>query len=157
MRPMDNMKSVDIDVSMFNSEPKNSREAIANFESALLELPQIKLEAKHYIGGGMYARELVMPKGSAVTGKIHIKEHICHISYGDVTVRSDDGVVRLVGPCTFIGKPGSKRALYMHEDTMWTAFHVTNETTVEACEATLVTNSYEEFLKITEDLACLTG
>jgi len=146
-----------IDITIFTNPAESSRESMLEFESALLELPQIQLVAKHYIGGGMYARELVMPKGSAVTGKIHIKEHICHISYGDVTVRSDDGIVRLVGPCTFIGKPGSKRALYMHEDTMWTAFHVTNETTVEACEATLVTNSYEEFLKISEEALCLTG
>lgn len=124
------------------------REEILRAEAALLTLPQIELKPNHYFAKGLYARELFMPKGSAVTGKIHVKEHLVIILYGDVTVASNDGVERYVGPCTFVGKPGSKRALFMHEDTLWTAIHATDETTVEACEATLATNDYNEFLRI---------
>jgi len=141
-----NMNHEYLDVSIFDENKAHVRESMIEFEKALLELPQIKLEAKHYFGGGMYARELVMPKDSAVTGKIHIKEHICIISYGDVTVRSDDEIVRLKGPCTFVGKPGSKRALFMHEETMWTAIHTTDKLTVEDAEAELVTNDYQQYL-----------
>lgn len=124
------------------------RQDIRRAEESLLSLPQIKMEPKHYFAQGLYARELFMPAGTAVTGKIHIKEHLCIILYGDVSVATDDGVERLKGPCTFVGKPGSKRALYMHEDTLWTAIHATDETSVEDCERTLVTNDYNEFLKI---------
>lgn len=129
---------------------EDQRQAILDMEQSLLILPQIKMEAKHYIGGGMYARELFMPKGSAVTGKIHIKEHLV-ILCGDVSVATDDGVERYTGYCTFVGKPGSKRALYMHEDTVWTAIHTTDKLTVEECEDTLVTNSYEHFLRLAHD------
>jgi len=132
------------------------RKSILDMEKSLLHLPQIQLEPKHYIAGGMYARELFMPKGSAVTGKIHIKEHLV-ILCGDVSVATDDGVIRYTGYCTFVGAPGSKRALYMHEDTVWTAIHTTDKLTVEECESTLVTNSYEEFLKIAGDTLCLTS
>lgn len=118
------------------------RAAIMEYERQLLEMPQIKLEAKHYIAGGMYARELFMPKGSTVTGKIHLKEHLCHVSFGVVTVVEDTQSYLVVGPCTFVGKPGSKRVLLMHEDTLWTAFHTTDKLTVEECEATLATNDY---------------
>lgn len=124
---------------------------ILRAEAALLELPQIDFNPVHYFAKGLYARELFMPKGSAVTGKIHTKEHLVIILYGDVSVASNEGVTRYVGPCTFVGKAGSKRALYMHEDTLWTAIHSTEETTVEACEATLATNSYDDFLLITGD------
>lgn len=134
------------------------RADILNMEQSLLSLPQIKMEPVHYFAKGLYARELFMPKGTAVTGKIHIKEHLCIIQYGDVSVATDDGVERIKGPCTFVGKPGSKRALFMHEDTLWIAIHSTEETTVEACEATLVTNDYDEFLRLTaEDKPCLSG
>ncbi len=138
---------------------KNAEEqrlAILDMEQSLLSLPQIQMEAKHYIAGGMYARELFMPKGSAVTGKIHIKEHLV-VLCGDVSVATDDGVERYTGYCTFVGAPGSKRALYMHEDTVWTAIHATDKLTVEECEANLVTNSYEEFLKIVGESQCLIG
>jgi hypothetical protein len=143
-------------LAIFESDTANQKQSIVDFERELLAMPQIKLEAKHYFAKGLYARELFMPKGSAVTGKIHIKEHICIISYGDVTVADNEGTKRLVGPCTFVGRPGSKRALYMHEDTLWTAIHSTDLSSVEECEATLVTNDYEEFLRISEGL-CLTG
>ena len=147
----------EINLSLFAEDSGDKRESIVNFETELLKLPQIKLEAKHYFANGLYARELVMPKDAAVTGKIHIKEHICIISYGDVTVVSNDGTVRLKGPCTFVGKPGSKRALYMHEETMWTAIHATDKDTVEEVEATLVTNNYEEYLKLQEARICHSG
>jgi hypothetical protein len=135
---------------------EEQRLAILSMEESLKSLPQIKMEAKHYIAGGMYARELFMPKGSAVTGKIHIKEHLV-ILCGDVSVATNDGVTRYTGYCTFVGSPGSKRALFMHEDTVWTAIHATDKLTVEECEETLVTNSYEEFLKIAGDPQCLIG
>jgi len=136
---------------------EQNRQAILRAEEALLSLPQIALEPKHYFAKGLYARELFMPKGSAVTGKIHVQEHLVVILYGDVTVTTDEGTERLVGPCTFVGKPGSKRALFMHEDTLWTAIHSTDETTVEACEATLATNDYQEYLKIAGGQKCLCG
>jgi len=138
-------------------DQERSRKLIKDAEDALLQLPQIKLEAKHYLCNGLYTRELWMPKGSAVTGKIHIKDHIVTIVYGDVTVRTDDGLVRYTGYQTFVGKGGSKRALLMHEDTLWLATHATDKKTVEECEATLVTNTYEEYLKIAGDSQYLLG
>ncbi len=147
-----------MNLQIFQGGGTNQNEAIYSLEKEILELPQIELKPVHYFAKGLYARELWMPKGSVVTGKIHIKEHICIISYGDVTVASDEETIRLVGPCTFVGKPGSKRALYMHEDTLWTAIHATDCTTVEDCESTLVTNDYNQFLKICEEeKLCLTS
>ncbi len=147
-----------MNLSIFEDGSKDQNQSIFELENEILELPQIPLEPTHYFADGLYARELWMPKGSVVTGKIHIKEHLCIISFGDVTVASDEGTTRLVGPCTFVGKPGSKRALYMHEDTLWTAIHSTDKKTVEECEETLVTNDYQEFVRICEEKnICLIG
>lgn len=122
-----------------------TRANIIALEQAVLELPQINLAVltKHYFAGGMYARELFMPKGSCITGKIHLKEHLVHISFGELTVVTETQKIHLVGPCTFAGTPGEKRALHIHEHTLWTTFWVTDLTTVEECEATLVTNDYD--------------
>lgn len=133
------------------------RAAILNAEAALLTLPQIDLNPIHYFAKGMVARELFMPKGSVVTGHIHVDEHIVVIPYGDVTVATDHGTERYVGPCVFVGKPGSKRALYMHEDTLWVAINPSNAKTREEAEATVVAKTYDEFLKIQEDRKCLTS
>lgn len=134
--------------SMQAATKQEARAKLVELETQLLAMPQMPLEARHYIAGGMYARELFMPKGSIVTGKIHLKEHLCHISFGWVTVVEDSKTYDVRGPCTFIGDAGSKRALLMHEDTLWTAFHTTDKLTVEECEASLVTNDYNLLLEL---------
>ena len=101
--------------------------------------------------------EFSLPKNSVVTGKIHIKEHLCSIAYGDVTITDEFGSVRVKGPCTFVGKPGSKRALFMHEDTLWTAYHTTDKLTVEEAEAEIVTNDYNVFDRIAGEKKCLSS
>ena len=131
------------------------RKEILRAEAAVLSLPQIDLNPVHYFAKGLVARELFMPKGSVVTGHIHIDEHIVVIPYGDVTVTTDDGTHRYIGPCTFVGKPGSKRALLMHEDTLWIAINPSDATTREEAEERVVTKTHEQFLKIQEDRKCL--
>lgn len=147
-----------MNLSIFEYGKNDHNKSIFEFENEILKLPQIPLEPAHYFAEGLYARELWMPAGSYITGKIHIKEHLCIISFGYVTVASDDEVVTLRGPCTFVGKPGSKRALIVHEDTLWTAIHSTDKKTVEECEETLVTNDYQDFVRICEEKnICLIG
>lgn len=131
------------------------RQEILRAEQAVLSLPQIDLNPVHYFAKGLVARELFMPKGSVVTGHIHIDEHIVVIPYGDVTVTTDSGTTRYVGPCTFVGQPGSKRALLMHEDTLWIAINPSDATTREEAEARVVVKTYNEFLRIQEDRKCL--
>ena len=145
----------DVNLTIFNEEKPHTRASIQELEAAVLALPQIEFHPKHYFGGGIYARELFMPKGACVTGQIHINEHICTIAYGDVTVADEDGTTRYTGYNTFTGKAGTKRALVMHEDTLWIAYHVTDKTTVEDAMAEIVTNDYKVFDRIAGEKKCL--
>lgn len=147
----------EINLTVFDDDFRQTRESIKALEEQVLAMPQIDFQPKHYFGGGIYARELWMPKNSVVTGKIHIKEHLCSIAFGDVTITDEFGSVRVKGPCTFVGKPGSKRALFMHEDTLWTAYHTTDKLTVEEAEAEIVTNDYNVFDRIAGEKKCLSS
>ncbi len=133
------------------------RQEILRAEEAILSLPQIDLNPVHYFAKGLVARELFMPKGSAVTGHIHVDEHIVVIPYGDVIVTTNEGTERYIGPCTFVGKPGSKRALLMNEDTLWIAINPSDAKTREEAEAKVVVKTHEEFLKLQEETKCLTS
>jgi len=133
---------------------EDRRAAIIDMEKTILSLPQLSIEAKHYFAGGMYARELFMPKNSAFTGAIHTKEHFVNL-IGDISVATDEGVVRYTGYCTFTGVAGSKRAVFLHEDTVWTTFHVTDKITVSECEEDLTVSTYEDFLQIVGGSKCL--
>jgi hypothetical protein len=94
---------------------------VDNFE--LVECP-----LRHFYPEGMYVREITMPAGSIITSKIHKYESPFTISKGRVSVYTDgEGVVELCAPYTGITKPGTRRVLYIHEDTLWTTYHVNPE------------------------------
>lgn len=116
--------------------------AIFELENAVLTMPQYPLENRHLFSGGMYAREMFIPAGVLVTGKIHLKDHICILHYCDVTIANAEGSKRYVGSCSFAGKAGSKRAFMAHEDSLFTVVHITEKTTVEEAEFELVTNEF---------------
>lgn len=121
------------------------REKIARLESVLSEMEQIDLPLKHTFTTGIYAREIFIPKGSVVVGKIHRHNHLNFISSGDVTVLTKDGLKRIVGPCTMISTSGTKRALYAHEDTIWTTIHANpnEERDIEKLEELTIAKNYD--------------
>ena len=48
------------------------------------------------------------------------------------------GWKRYAAPYTGITKPYTRRILYIHEDTIWTTFHVTEETDLAKLEELLI-------------------
>ena len=151
-----NLNVAEIDGLSIFDRNMPTQSAIYALENQLLQMPQVDLDPVHLIiPGVMYARGLFMPKGSCVTGKIHINEHIVIIAYGDVTVTTNDGRERYTGHTSFVGKAGSKRALLMHEDTFWWAIHATKALTVEDAIQELVTNKPEDIRL--ENSKCLTS
>jgi len=97
----------------------------------------------HRFAGGVYMREITLPANSIIIGQIHKHVHFNFISKGRVRcVTEGKGVEELEGPCTLISEAGTKRILYVYEETVWTTVHRTNETTVEGAEAEAIAESY---------------
>lgn len=106
------------------SDKATNRDNILAWEEQALRLPQIDIPVKHYIHGGMYGREITIPKGSIITGQIYKFDHFDIMISGDITVSTDSGETkRLTGTNVFKGMSGKKRAGYAHEDTQWITFH----------------------------------
>lgn len=95
------------------------------FEAHVERMPQVALPLTHRFTPGLYIREIFMPAGAFVASKIHRYEHPFVISQGVVSVYiPGEDAVMLRAPHTGITKPGTRRALYIHEDTVWITFHV---------------------------------
>ena len=118
---------------------------IVSLENQMRSHEQIVIEPKHYLAHGLYAREILIPKGTLLTGKIHLAEHLNIISKGDISVMTDEGIKRIKAPATIISQPGIKRVGYAHEDTVWTTIHACDETEIDKIEEALVVDSFEEF------------
>ena len=112
---------------------------VDEIELAVAGLPPIDTPVKHIFTPGLYAREIFMPAGALVVSKIHKTEHPYVVSRGRVSVwTEEDGVVEVSAPFTGITKPGTRRVLYVHEDCVWTTFHVADEDSVEAIEERII-------------------
>jgi len=124
---------------------QKSREDILALEGAIRKLPQLEPDLHHHFAPGVYARELRLPKGTVLTGKIHKTEHLNIISAGKIAVQSENGnSVIIEAPHTMVSKPGTKRAGYALEDTVWTTIHVTDETDLEIIEEQVIAKTFEE-------------
>lgn len=93
----------------------------------------------HRFAPGIYIRQLFIPFGTLLTGRIHLTEHPYVISQGDISVwTKETGTLRLKAPYTGFTLPGTRRLGYAHEDTIWTSFHATTETDVDKIEAAIL-------------------
>lgn len=100
---------------------------------------------KHHFAPGAYGREMFLPAGMVVVGKIHKHAHVNVISQGRVQVFTEhDGIQELVAPCTFVSSPGTKRAVHVIEDTVWTTVHVTDKTDLAEIEREVIATDFLE-------------
>lgn len=104
-------------------DPLVIREQIGALETAMFQAPQVAIETRHTFADGLYAREIDIPAGTLLTGKIHGFEHINIVSKGSISVLTENGARRIDAPCTFVAQPGTKRVGYAHSDTVWTTIH----------------------------------
>ena len=131
----------------------NLREKVAVMEAQMLDMPQVVMEPVHHFADGLYARELLIPAGTLIVGKVHKFEHLNFLMKGDITVWTDDGMKRLTAPCILKSLPGIKRVGYTHEDTIWTTVHAVDET--EGCDVVALEDrltsptmlDYEKFIE----------
>jgi hypothetical protein len=105
------------------------------------DMPLIECEERHHFGPGIYIKEVTMPAGAVIVGKVHKVEHMCIMLTGRMILVQEDGTkTELVAPATFVAKPGRKVA-YIIDTTVFQNIYATDETDVEKLENMFVDNS----------------
>lgn len=120
------------------------REKITLAEKVLGMAEQADLPLTHHFSKGLYARQMHIPAGVVLTGKIHKTEHLC-VVHGDIKIESEDGVKRFTGFHIFKSKPGAKRLGLALADTEFTTFHATDETDISTLEEELVVDTFQNY------------
>jgi hypothetical protein len=123
-------------------------------EDGVIESTLEDCTVKHYFspkddkyGCCTYAREMLIPKGTLIIGKIHRHQHLNIISKGKVIVFTEFGEKHLEGPVTFVSEIGLKRSVYAIEDTLWTTIHLTQfvgEENLSNIEEEVIAPDYEQ-------------
>lgn len=137
--------------------PRPELQKIMDLESVMLRMPQVEIKTTHHFAPGIYMREIFIPKGTCLTGKIHKTEHLNILSQGVLAVMTEDGIKVLRASTVIKSQPGIKRVGFAHEDSVWITVHpnVTDEQEVPRLEAALVVDTYAQFLEFSEKLKLL--
>ena len=99
------------------------RKDINSLEDALRAMPQLEIETVHHFAHGTYTREVFLPKGTILTGKVHRHSCINIVSQGKILVITDEGEYEIEAPHVFVSGPGVKKAGAVLEDTIWINVH----------------------------------
>jgi hypothetical protein len=137
------------------TEVSDRRGEIQRLEQFVLTCAQAEMPLRHFFAKGLYARELTIPKHCVLTGAIHKHQHINIIVKGDISVATEHGIKRIQAPYVLISEPGTKRAGFAHEETIWITVHAAEATTPEAAELELVTNEFADYERFLEEQRCL--
>lgn len=149
MKKLKKDRSVDESLSLVEEAAATSldsrRKGIFALERLMVSQEQAPIPVNHRFTGGMYSREIIIPKGTLLTGRIHKFDHFDIMLSGDITVSTDDGgTKRFTGLNIFEGKAGKKRAGVAHEDTHWITFHSAEERNPDDMVEFLTCGSFEE-------------
>lgn len=117
--------------------PASSARAVArvrDLERHVLALPQTPIRTDHVLHGGMYARTILIPAETVLTGAL-IRVPTMLIVAGDTLVTLDGESVRLSGYHVLPAAAGRKTAFVTIADTHVTMLFPTAARTVEEAEA----------------------
>lgn len=128
---------------------KNFREGITTFEEKMKATPGSlgpdDYETKHEFADGLYLRQILVPKGHLFVTRLHKKSHPLFIMQGDISILTEEGVVRVKAPYHTITKAGTKRVVYVHEDVIGLTVHATNLTDPEEIVKEVTSEDFTEF------------
>jgi len=127
------------------------REGILELEKEMAEYPQLDLPVKHHFSKDLYGRELLIPAGSLVVGKIHKHQSLNILASGTISLLTEEGTKEVSAPYVVVSKPGIKRVGYAHTDCVWITAHATQETDLEKIEDEVIAKDYGDVSSLTEN------
>jgi hypothetical protein len=118
----------------------------------ILDLPPVETICPHtdYFSKGVYGREIFIPAGTILIGKIHKYEQMNVLLSGDLSVLTEDGVKRVRPPFVVVSPPGTKRIAYAHVDSRWLTVHGTELRDVDEIEKIFIAQTEQEYIAFCE-------
>tara|TARA_R110002020_G_scaffold6686_2_gene28359 strand:- start:9035 stop:9640 length:606 start_codon:yes stop_codon:yes gene_type:complete len=129
----------------FRSKINELENAVVNADGGMTgEILHKTNPVKHTFAGGCYIREIYNPANELIITKIHKKEHPFFLMKGEMSILTETGIQHIKAPYQGITKPGTKRAIYTHEECTFITVHATNNTTIKDVENEVVCTKYED-------------
>ena len=98
-----------------------------------------EIEINHHFGGGVYAKETIIPAGVAMTQHVHpCHDHLSILASGRACL-SVDGVESVMdAPACILIKAGSAHIVTGVTEVRWYCIHATEETDTSKIDAVII-------------------
>lgn len=128
---------------------------VETLENAMLASDDIRIAKgnsdmfplKHSFSEGVYIREMFMPQGGLVIGKLYKISHTWFLLSGELEVATDEGTEYYIGPCYVNAPEGTKRVLHAVSDVIFVNVYPNPENIIDTdkLEEILTCSSYKEY------------
>lgn len=116
------------------SMSREAVQAVANLESAALEMPQVPLATSQTLHAGVYSRTVVIPAGVMITGAL-IKIATTLIVSGSARVFTGQDVREFCGYHVLQAQPNRKQVFLALTETRLTMLFATQAATIKEAES----------------------
>lgn len=123
---------------------KDRRASIQLLAEKMADMPQVECSVEHRFTDGLYMRQITMPEGSIVIGKIHATQHFNILLSGECIVHTIEGQVHHKAPDVWVSESGIQKCVVNITETVWCTTHVTNETDLDKIESAVIVESYDQ-------------
>ncbi len=80
----------------------------------------------HHFGGGVYAKETMIPRGMHLEQHAHAHDHLSVLASGSVRLTVDGVVREVVGPVCLNISAGKRHGVEALTDVVWYCIHATD-------------------------------
>jgi hypothetical protein len=147
------LSGVSTPLALFSND-KSFRDNIAILEDRIMGIDGAEkgnnsfCPLTHRFSEGLYIREMIMPAGTVITGRIHKSDHPNFLISGTIDVVSEHGGLKsMTGPTLFLSPEGTKRAGFARTDVLWATIHANpdNITDIDELEKMIAVDTYDEY------------
>ncbi len=133
-------------LSLIRGSREERREKIKQFEASIQTMDDVEhmTTLKHAFLDGAYFRQICIPAGIALTGKIHSHSTINMLTKGKFAIVTEFDQQIIEAPFMYISRPGTKKACYTITDCIFINCHTTWKTDLKAIEAEVTDDAYPE-------------
>lgn len=130
--------------SLASGSREDRRERIMAFEQAIKAMEDVEhlTELRHAFLDGAYFRQIRIPAGIALTGKIHSHSTVNMLTKGKFAIVTEFDEQVIEAPYMYISRPGTKKACYTITDCIFINCHCTWKTDLKEIEAEVTSEAY---------------
>jgi quercetin dioxygenase-like cupin family protein len=89
---------------------------------------QIDQNTIHHFSSGVYAKQMLLPKGAIALTHKHKYDHLSILAQGRVVLETPEGRQMYCAPAAVTIRAGVSHGIMALEDSVWFCIHATDET-----------------------------